>query len=155
MDSGSFSEGLSSFPEMPARGKRRRLLTAVIELYEQVGEVRGDRAPRRADRPPVPTFGVRLSDAQERVLPEVMEALTRIIEVVEARTSAPPPPANAVVAALGGAEIVMRSEMLLGRDDWLPRLLPSFTYLATIPFLDRDVALRFAARTERLARSTS
>lgn len=131
---------------------RGRLLASVIELYEKSGEVIAD-PPRQSFGPvPIRGMGPSLTAGQEAVLAEVMGTLTRIVAVVATRTAAPTPPTNVVIAALSGAEIVMRGEILIGRDDWLPRLLPSFTFLATLPFLDRERALQLAARTERLAK---
>ena len=132
---------------------RRRLLAAVVELYERAGDDL-DGSPAAATRARALTaFGMRLTDAQEVEVAEVRVALIRILAVVEARGSAASSlPSNVTDATLGGAEIVMRCEICAGRDDWLPRLLPSFTYLVTVPLLDREEALRLAALAARTSR---
>jgi hypothetical protein len=53
-------------------------------------------------------------------------------------------PRLAPSAALGAAEAVLRRELLAGRPERLPALLPDFVYAATVPFLGRAEALRLA-----------
>ena len=59
-------------------------------------------------------------------------------------------PASAARAALGGAEAVVRREIVAGRAQTLPRHLPDFVYAATVPFLGQEEALRLARRGEEL-----
>lgn len=65
-----------------------------------------------------------------------------------ARTGGYRPPAAAARAALGGAEAVVRRELVAGRGGGLRRLLPDFVYAALVPF----VGQREALRQSRLAR---
>ncbi len=53
-------------------------------------------------------------------------------------------------AALGGAEAVIRRDVVLGRADRLPSLLPDFIYAATVPFLGQAEALRLARQARAL-----
>lgn len=53
-------------------------------------------------------------------------------------------PSTAARAAIGGAEAVVRREIVAGRTDRLPQLLPDFIYAASVPFLGRGEALRAA-----------
>lgn len=64
------------------------------------------------------------------------------------------PPPGAGRAALGAAEAVVRAEIVAGRGDSIPRLLPDFAYGATVGFLGQEEALRFAARGRELLRGT-
>lgn len=57
---------------------------------------------------------------------------------------------SAVGAALGGAEMVMRGELVSGNADRLPALMPSFVFLVALPVVDQDRALELSRRTERL-----
>jgi AcrR family transcriptional regulator len=55
-------------------------------------------------------------------------------------------PPNAARAALGGAEALVRREIVAGRVEQLPRHLPDFVYVATVPFLGQEEALGLARR---------
>lgn len=58
------------------------------------------------------------------------------------------------VGALGGPEAVVRREIVRGRAEQLPRLLPDLVYAATVPFLGRPEALRLARRGRELLAQT-
>ena len=64
-------------------------------------------------------------------------------------------PASAARAALGGAEAVVRREIVSGRIESLPRRLPDFAYAATVPFLGQEEALRLARRGRELLADTA
>jgi AcrR family transcriptional regulator len=64
-------------------------------------------------------------------------------------------PASAARAALGGAEAVVRREIVAGNIGALPRFLPDFVYAATVPFLGQDEALRLARRGRELLASSA
>jgi AcrR family transcriptional regulator len=53
-------------------------------------------------------------------------------------------PPRAALAALGGAEAVIRREIAAGRAARLPQLLPDLIYSAVVPFLGQRDALRIA-----------
>jgi AcrR family transcriptional regulator len=55
-----------------------------------------------------------------------------------------PAPASATRGALGGAELLIRRELIAGRAERLPRLLPDITYGTVVPFLDQHEALGYA-----------
>jgi AcrR family transcriptional regulator len=63
-------------------------------------------------------------------------------------------PSTTARSALGGAEAVVRAEIMAGRIERLPRLLPDLVYGATVGFLGQDDALRLAARGRELLRGT-
>jgi AcrR family transcriptional regulator len=53
-------------------------------------------------------------------------------------------PPSATRGALGGGEAIVRRELLAGRAERLPELLPDIIYGLLVPFLDQKEALRFA-----------
>jgi AcrR family transcriptional regulator len=57
-------------------------------------------------------------------------------------------PPSAARAAVGGAEALIRREIVSGRIERLPELLPDITYGVLVPFLGQEDALRYT----RLAR---
>jgi AraC-like DNA-binding protein len=61
-------------------------------------------------------------------------------------------PLAAARGALGGAEAVVRREVVAGRAARLPDLLPDFVYAATVPFLGQEEALRLADQGRALLR---
>jgi AcrR family transcriptional regulator len=63
-------------------------------------------------------------------------------------------PRLAAQAALGGCEAVVRREIVAGRTEQLPRLLPELVYGATVPFLGQGEAMRLARRARELLGGT-
>ncbi len=59
-------------------------------------------------------------------------------------------PRHAASAALGGAEAVVRAEIVAGRGSELPALLPGLVYGATVPFLGQEEAMRLARQGREL-----
>ncbi|HVV90669.1 MAG TPA: hypothetical protein VHB53_09260 [Solirubrobacterales bacterium] len=59
-------------------------------------------------------------------------------------------PPSATRGALGGAEILIRRELIAGRAEALPKLLPDITYGTVVPFLDQQEALRYAELAREL-----
>lgn len=53
-------------------------------------------------------------------------------------------PARAGRASIGGAELLIRRELIAGRAERLPELLPDIIYGTVVPFLDQREALRYA-----------
>jgi AcrR family transcriptional regulator len=63
-------------------------------------------------------------------------------------------PTRAARAALGGAEAVVRREIVAGRTEQLPRLLPQLAYGATVPFLGQERAVALARRASEMLAGT-
>ena len=61
-------------------------------------------------------------------------------------------PQTATRGAIGGAEILIRRELLAGRPDRLPDLLPDIIYGTVVPFLPQREALRYAELARELQR---
>jgi hypothetical protein len=55
-----------------------------------------------------------------------------------------------VQAALEGAELVIRGELIRGNEARLPRLMPSFVYIVALPIVEQDRALELSRRTSEL-----
>lgn len=62
---------------------------------------------------------------------------------------ASPPPCTAA-GILGGAQAIVRREVAAGRASRLPLLLPDCVYVATVPFLGQEEALRLVRNAEKL-----
>jgi AcrR family transcriptional regulator len=64
-------------------------------------------------------------------------------------------PASAARASLGGGQALVRQEIMAGRTDQLPRLLPDLAYGATVAFLGQEEALQLSRRARELLRGTA
>jgi AcrR family transcriptional regulator len=63
-------------------------------------------------------------------------------------------PPSAARAALGGPEAVVRREIMAGRLEQLPRLLPDIAYAATVAFLGQEDALQLSRLARELLKGT-
>src|SRR5262249_51175604 len=63
-------------------------------------------------------------------------------------------PPGGGMAALGGAEAVVRRELVAGRAGELPRLLPGVVYAAAGPSLGQEEALRMTRQAHELLAGT-
>jgi AcrR family transcriptional regulator len=72
-----------------------------------------------------------------------MRVLSSLIDRIRAFASGVAP-ASATRGALGGAELLIRRELIAGRAERLPKLLPDIIYGTVVPFLDQREALGFA-----------
>jgi AcrR family transcriptional regulator len=59
-------------------------------------------------------------------------------------------PPSAIRGAIGGAEALIRRELLAGRPECLPELLPDIIYGMLAPYLDQQGALRYAGLAREL-----
>jgi hypothetical protein len=73
----------------------------------------------------------------------IRTALARIAVALDPRREGEP---TAVRAVLDGAETIIRGELVTGRGDRLPRLLPSLVFLVALPIVEQDRALELAHR---------
>jgi AcrR family transcriptional regulator len=64
-------------------------------------------------------------------------------------------PAKTARGVLGGVEAVVRGEIVAGRTEELPRLLPDFVYAVTVPFLGQEEALRLSRRAREILRGSA
>jgi AcrR family transcriptional regulator len=93
-------------------------------------------------------------EANDPMLREVYrtgsQALSVLLERLWQYSSAPRKPQSAPRAALGAAEAVIRREIVAGNTEQIPRLLPDFIYMATVPFLGQEEAIQLARRAREL-----
>jgi hypothetical protein len=91
-----------------------------------------------------------LDTEDEEMVARMRAALAGL--AVAARSAADPHADSdrAVIAALDGAELVMRGEILLGNGVRLSGLVPSFAFLATLPVTGKERALALSRRVEAL-----
>jgi hypothetical protein len=89
-----------------------------------------------------------LSGEDESLVEGLRGGLARIAAALGGRDG--DSPGRAVSAALDGAEMVIRGELISGHREKLPRLMPSFVFLVTLPIVDQDRALELSRRTEEL-----
>jgi hypothetical protein len=89
-----------------------------------------------------------LSTEDELWVTRLRSGLARIAAALSG--GAEPPDSVAVRAALDGADLVMRGELVNGNEDWLPQLVPSFVFLVALPIVDQDRALEVSRRCAEL-----
>lgn len=84
---------------------------------------------------------------------EINDSGHRIIEAMLERgreyfgSDSPP---RTALGILGGAQAIIRRELVAGRPARLPTKLPDCVYIATVPFLGQREALRLAREAEEL-----
>jgi AcrR family transcriptional regulator len=61
-------------------------------------------------------------------------------------------PTSATRGAIGGAELLIRRELIAGRAGQLPKLLPDIIYGTVVPFLPQPEALRYAGLARELVK---
>jgi hypothetical protein len=133
-----------------AGDERAALLWVADQLCAELGHLEGDDI-RAAD-----DLTVSGGEAVSRLLSSEDEALVAgmrrgLAKIATALVSRSEDGSNkAVGAALDGAEAVMRGELLSGRAERLPALIPGFVFLVALPIVDHDGALELSGRTAEL-----
>ena len=59
-----------------------------------------------------------------------------------------------VQMVLDGAEMMIRGEILKGKRERLPQMLPDFVFLVALPIVDQDRALALSQRASELIAET-
>ena len=127
--------------------EREALLRVADRLSIELGYVWDDDVPdlqssvRRMD-------GILRSD-DELLVARVRQALARLAATLE-RDGREGGIENAVDAALDGAELAVRGELVNGSTGGLRRLMPSLVFLVALPIVEQDRALELSRRTEEL-----
>jgi AcrR family transcriptional regulator len=62
-------------------------------------------------------------------------------------------PASATRGGIGGAELLIRRELIAGRAEDLPQLLPDIIYGTVVPFLDQQEALHYRELAKELIKA--
>lgn len=91
-----------------------------------------------------------LSSEDELAVTSVRGGLAKIASALAGETEVSSQDARAVQAALDGAELVMRGELVNGNGSLLPRLMPSFVFLVALPIVEQDRALALSRRATEL-----
>lgn len=91
-----------------------------------------------------------LSPEQQSLVATVRRGLAKLAAAVSEDRSGGAVPERAIAVALDGAELVMRGQIVGGRADELPALIPSFVFLVTLPLVDHEQALELSQRTSKL-----
>jgi hypothetical protein len=142
-----------AFPIVPAAGEGSKVLVEVMDvLCAELGYLGGE-----ADcSGPGSTLSGGGSAAAGPLAPEdeaLVGTMRRGLARVAAAAGAAKPesaPMRGVCAALDGAELVIRGELVSGNAERLPSLMPSFVFLVTLPIVEQDEALELSRRTSQL-----
>jgi hypothetical protein len=134
---------------VPAGNYGEAVLQVADELcaelgYAGTGEVAGAKSMLGLGRPMAEV----LSAEDESLVTKLREALAKIAAAVGAKVE--DPHAWPVWAALDGAEMTIRGELVYDNLERLPQLMPSLVFLVVLPVVDQDEALRLSQRTTEL-----
>lgn len=150
----SFLEGIVVFRLVLAESERKALLHVAEQLSVELGYVGDDQILR--ERPDLGrqegAMGGILNSEDELLVTEMRRRLAMVAAALDGDE---PEGAkeSAVGAALDGAEMVMRGELVMGNAGQLPALLPSFVFLVVLPVVDQNRALEISKRCARLLES--
>lgn len=146
-----FSGVSSSFSALPAGDDFSALLWVADQLSTELGYSEGDSVPETAS--PLRGRGAERTDLlgpeEEQLVVDLGRALARVAAALE-KQGLRTPPENAVNAALYGAELVLRGELMNGNGRQLVKLMPSFVFIVALPIVEQDRALELSRRTEEL-----
>jgi hypothetical protein len=146
-----FSGASSSFSAVLAGNEREALLRVADQLSIELGYAEGEEVPG-AHSPLSGEDGAMagiLNSEDEMLVATVRRALARVAAALGGEGSEGAS-GSAVGAALDGAEMVMRGELVRGNAAQLPALMPSFVFLVTLPIVEQDEALDLSRRTSEL-----
>jgi len=146
-----FLETVVPFPAVQAGNHGDVLLRVADQLCAELGaspggEIRGARSSLGAEG----VMAGILSSEDELAVLDVRGGLAKIAGVLAGEDELSPQDTRAVGAALDGAELVMRGELVNGNGNWLPRLMPSFVFLVALPIVEQDRALALSRRAAEL-----
>jgi hypothetical protein len=147
----TFLERVVAFSPVLAGNEREALLRLADQLsielgYAEAEEIPGAHSPLGGEEGAM--AGI-LNSEDELLVARVRLGLAKVAAALggEGPDGAS---GSAVGAALDGAEMVMRGELVMGNAAQLPALMPSFVFLVTLPVVDQDRALELSRRTARL-----
>lgn len=151
MNAVTFLERVVPFPLVLAGTEREALLAVADQLSIELGyaeseEPSGARSPLGRNEGPM--AGI-LNSEDELLVARVRSGLAKVAAALDGES---PDGASrrAVGAALDGAEMVMRGELVSGNAARLPALMPSFVFLVALPLVDQDRALELSQRSAQL-----
>lgn len=136
---------------MLAGSEREALLRVADRLSIELGYAEGEEIPG-ADSPLGGENGAMagiLNSEDELLVASIRRGLAKVAIAFDGEGSDGTPEC-AVGAALDGAEIVMRGELLMGNAGNLPALMPAFVFLVALPVAGQDRAVAVSKRAARL-----
>jgi hypothetical protein len=127
-----------------------QIVEAIEELCRELGlgEELSDQSRRWAEAGK-PAQG-HLDAGDEELIARLRRALARLAIGVRSGEDGTGDSESAVLAALDGAELVVRGEILLGNGARLSVLAPSFAFLTTLPVTGKKRALALSRRVDEL-----
>jgi hypothetical protein len=146
----TFLERVVTFPLVLAGNEREALLRVADQLSIELGYAEGEELPGVDSR--LREEGVMagiLNSEDEDLVVTMRQGLAKVAAAVGSDGS-DGASGRAVGAALDGAEMVMRGELVCGNAAQLPALMPSFVFLVTLPVVDQDRALELSRRAAQL-----
>jgi hypothetical protein len=149
----NFLKIVVAFPSVQAGNEGEALLRVADELCAELGYAGGEEQIHGAGSPLSGSDGGGmpgvLSPDDESLVAAMRQGLAKVAAAVGA-AKLEGIPQRAVGAALNGAEMVMRGELVSGNAEQLPSLMPSFVFLVALPIVDQSEALDLARRTSEL-----
>ena len=131
----------------PKAVEPKRLLDVLSALCDEVGSKAVGEEPHAAEPTGEWPPGAMLSEEDEQLVAGLRGGLATLAGALRVRLVQAP---AAVRGALDGAELLARSEILSGRRERLPQLLPSFAFLVVLPLVGKSEALRISRRADAL-----
>lgn len=135
---------------MQAGKERERLLWVAGALERQLGFEAPIEAPGPAGRLARGRFGDLLEAEDERLVVAISEALARLAGALAGGEGARGETRGATLATLEGAELVIATEIVAGREERVAEILPGAVFLVVLPALGEAEGMRLAQRTEEL-----
>lgn len=128
----------------------QRIVAAIEELSIELGysDEPAERSRRWAGGSK--TNRGHLDSADEELIARLRGALASLASAAQDSGDGGRNSEAAVIAALDGAELVMRGEILLGNGARLSALVPSFAFLATLPVVGKERSLTLSRRVAEL-----
>lgn len=147
---GTFLEGVVAFPPVLVGRDRKALPEVADQLSVELGYAEGEELPSAHS-----TLGGEgamagiLNSEDELLVAGVRHGLAKVAAALDGEGSGGTS-GRAVGAALDGAEMVMRGELVRGKAELLPALMPSFVFMVALTVVDQDRALELSRRTSAL-----
>lgn len=139
---------------MAAGDGREALLRVASRLSIELGYADGEDLPAVRSLRGEETTQMDFLDAEDELLvTEVRLGLARMAHALGAAARAEASQ-RLVSAALDGAEMTMRGELMSGRSEQLPALMPSFVFLVALPIVPQDRAFELSRRAFELLEET-
>jgi hypothetical protein len=146
----TFLEGVVAFPPVLAGRDRKALLAVADQLSVELGYAEGEELPgAHSALGGGGAMAVILNSEDELLVAGMRHGLAKVATVLGGEDSEGTS-GRAVGAALDGAEMVIRGELVRGKAEQLPALMPSFVFLVALTVVDQDRALELSRRTSAL-----